>query len=40
MFDRNQGEIARTRYALTQAEEQDTPPAIRFFPMLPTPTKQ
>ena len=40
IFNRNQGEIARTNYALTQAKEQGYQPATRFCPMSPTPMRR
>ena len=40
IFNRNQGEIARTNYALAQAKEQEQSASDTVFPMWPTPMKR
>jgi cobalt-zinc-cadmium efflux system outer membrane protein len=40
IFNRNQGEIARTGYALNQAQEQQQAASDRFFPMYPMPMRR
>ena len=40
IFNRNQGEIVRTRYALTQAQELQASGSTLFRPVLAMPTKR